>query len=224
MSKYIRIYNRLTKVMGITKLIWLLTVKPSKRIKYIKKYIYGSYVYYKLTGNCDKDYNFYKFTDNAASINKFEDYNKFIMDSTGNIYTTLTGMIFLKFYYLEDGDTKSSYDESIDLYNIKLKNDDLFRGDIKIAFLIKKKYKLPKFITYLIILKICEAHLNFKHVKDCVKCGYQFINKKCHICKICYTCRTLNNVVYECSQCEGFYCNKCICDEICDICYKNKYY
>lgn len=129
MSKYIRIYNELTKVMGIIELIFLGQVKPSHRNEN-KAFIYGPYVYCKLTRSKQTQFNFefmgcnceletdkngdvikkkekhfcknyfYKATNNASDVNAMQDFNKFIMDKNGNIYTTATGLVFLKYYYL----------------------------------------------------------------------------------------------------------------------------
>lgn len=229
MSKYIRIYNELTKVMGVIELIFLWQVKPSHRNEN-STYIYGPYIYCKLTRlkysnfikcNCDletdkngnvlkkkekhfcKNY-FYKETNNASDVNAMQDFNKFIMDKSGNIYTTATGLVFLKYYYLGRRDEihEELYTKHLDLilHTVHLKNNDLFCKNVRTIFLLKKKHKLPRFITYMVILHLCKLFLSSSYN---YKLSSKSLNYRCGVC-----C-ALDKKMYECDTCGVNYCRNC---------------
>jgi hypothetical protein len=131
--KYIRIYNKLSKRLGIVELYFVKRIKP---IKFSSEYIYGPYVY------SDEDTEFREL-EKLTDINEEPDYIKFIMDKEGNVFTTPTGLVAHKYFYLEYYYTKDDPEDSdwplrvgkvVYIEFIKL-----FGKKIKIIFMLKKK-------------------------------------------------------------------------------------
>lgn len=149
------------------------------------------------------------------------------MDHNGNVFTTITGIIFNSFYYLKN---PRKYVPYYIIHNntdnpVVLKNNNILRGDIRTIFLLKKKYKLPKFITYIILIEISKLHLKYflNGGLFCGRCNINIGNKICHICDKCSDCNTLNKKLFNCIMCADSICINCMAEGKCDYCYESVY-
>lgn len=227
MSKYIRLYNEIMKITRFAnELIKLGEIQVPKKFCGEEKYMIGPYVKFLLDGS---GFNLhYELTNDAADINKMEDYNKYIMNRDGEVFTTPTGLIARSFYYLEDPNKFIPYylhhnnvDELVVVY---LKKKNLLRGDIKTAFLLKYKYKIPKFILYKILIELSHLHINNLEPNLCDKCKISIHKEnKCHDCNVCLFCKTFNNIIYNCISCNDTMCRRCKIEGLCEYCYQYKY-
>lgn len=247
MSSYISIYEKITKAMNIVELIYLTTIKKKETI--IKNYpssifVIGPYVYRKLLKSkqtrafcaeqgfeificeCKKflhDLNF-KIIFKIESINERPQYDRFIMDVNHNIFTTPTGLIMLKYYYLDEGivfkegcfkdylDAKTLHRDAFDI---------LAKKDIRAAFQIKKKYKMPRFVIYLIIIEICKLHFKNSAKYICKNCDHPTFNEYCSECEdefCCVFCNSENNLL-NCDKCGDLICDDCTCSSIGRYCF-----
>jgi len=91
-------------------------------------------------------------------LNFEQDFYKYIINHEKNIYTTITGLI------------------SLHKFDVHIKSNILC-GDIRVIFLLKKKYKLPRFIMYLILLETSKLHLKYCD-KVCPHCNTHILGKK----------------------------------------------
>jgi hypothetical protein len=204
MSKYIKIFNILSRLLGSVELIYLFRLKPPKKINFNNGAIYGLYIYCKvIKGNdlitCSREH---KVTNNILDLNHCEDYEKFIMDEKGNVFTTLTGSIFLNQYMLIEKD--KPYNHNIDCVKVLLKKNNLLRGDVVIVFKLKKKFGLPKNLAYLILLELSKLHLIIKN--ECTSCSEKILGKYCHICDVCYSCKLFSDkLIFN----DEYYCKSC---------------
>ena len=230
MLKYIRIYNELTRIMGIIKLILIGCVDP---LDFSTEYAYGPYIYSKflaefLAESYDDEplidtVENYKELKKITDINELPDFCKFIMNKSGEVFTTPVGLIAHKYFYLEN--TKYETDNPLCQWGYSMdnvvysENSDLFGKRIKLIFLIKKKYNLPRPITYLIILSLCELY--FKKAKKyvCPSCNdvlnYDWL---CNYCDYCRNCKSVLDEKYKCDECEFIFCAKCMDDKYCFSC------
>ena len=138
-----------------------------------KDYIFGPYLANLYINGSDKIFYDYYSTNRISEINEFPNYYKFIANRKGEIFATPTGEM-VKYYYLETGEFKhdhfSSFIKTINIIDFIDKN--LFSKCIKAVFLLKKKYKLPRFITYKIILNLCVLCVCYTEKYYCLICGY----------------------------------------------------
>ena len=218
--KYISIYNILTHKTGTVKLILISKIyNLSAKIKFSSEYVYGPGISNKLlkqllnfpgTGNYNK---LNKLTD----INELPDYYKFIMNKSGEIFTTPTGLIVYKYFYL----FRPGFENCTEyMHNMVIADYlNLFSKRIKFILLIKKKYHLPRPVTYLIILALCELYFADIEKYACHKCGY-YLNEiklceKCDYCNYCYNIRKEN---LFCINCGLNICSECWLGAKCKSC------
>lgn len=179
----------------------------------------------------------YKIIKDMKNINDELDFNKFIMDHTGKIYTTITGLYYLQNYYLSVNKNIELYDNDgyYQFFDRTVKfNGDALRGDIRWLYLIKREYKyhLSKYVWYLIILELCKLHLyaNKKNKYMCPTCDNVLIfnenvtdqviklGKYCIDCNNCNNCNYLYKSLYSCNKCNDNVCKHCIDKYM--VCYK----
>jgi hypothetical protein len=155
-----QVFDEITKLLGEIELFQVTTLEKFKYDIAENEYYYGPYVYRKLlyknsrfkwwewdaspfdcsghhTIKCDCEANTYYITKNIRDLNHTDNLSKFLIDSKKNIWTTITGFL--------------SYNH--ENFDINIKNI------VYCVFLIKKKYKLPKFITYTILKEYCKKLL-----------------------------------------------------------------
>lgn len=164
MLKYVYIYNEITRIMGIVKLIYAGRLTVSK---FKSKYVYGPSIYSSFV-ECDIRNKGFKGIRKLTDINDLPDYKKFIMDNGGYVYTTPTGYITSMYFYVSPG-LKDDY--KVEKRIILIKTDYLGKR-LKFLFQIKKKFGLPRPVLYLIILALCEEYFKDCHEYICHRCDY----------------------------------------------------
>jgi hypothetical protein len=135
---------------------------------------------------------------------------------------------------------------TISSFSLREKESILSKKDIRVLFQIKKKYNIPRYVTYLIIIELCKIHMaNFKKY-ECVDCGktvsYYYIMSshlqkgkennlinRCSDCELgCVICDSICNTLIACHICHKEVCERCTTRInkaiVCDNCCKNNYY
>lgn len=222
MSKYIEIYDRLTKIMGIVELIYVKKQAISINDFGDYNYIFGPYLAKSCVFNDEANaYSFYK-TNDVAKINEFPNYYKFIANRNGEVFTTPTGNLiqhyFLKIDNFSSARDYSNFYEEIEDRVLDLDDKEFFSKCIRAVFLIKKKYKLPRPIANIIILKLCIVHFQNteKYYCDCDEfIGYSDV---CENCDVCSNCGTITDYKNYCRSCQMQVCNDCYTGEYCEEC------
>ena len=237
MAKYFYGYNMAACYLKQSKLLYLGKVSPKVNLEE-SEFLVGPFVYSKFITSkkteaereklnlrfrkifcfCDFKNHICKFTNyyivkNINDVNLFPDYDKFIMNSKGEIYTTLTGFYYLNYYYLHtnydfNNDMELLQQNYINSRMIQRTSDTMNLIKFVYLFIIGKERKLPRFIIYLIIMEFCE--LNFYKYTKCIckMCG----NLNCDDGHECCVCK-ISNVKLNKGVCGDFYCeqHECYC-------------
>lgn len=218
MSKYILIYDALTRMMGIIDLIFICkaSIPPQNFGGY--KYLYGPYItVLGIFGDKDNTHDCYQ-TNNILVLNESPIRDKFIINRNGEIFATPTSKL-MEFFYLEKKDAdydnfSDEFDDNIIYYKPGI---NLFSKCIRAVFLIKKKYNLPRPIAHLIILKLCSLHFNNTDKYYCSNCEEFKGNKLCSTCYSCDICgTTVANIM--CYTCKNSICFDTEHEKFCGYC------
>jgi hypothetical protein len=228
------IYNYLEKYFGKAELIYLGSYKPDNS----RGLIVGPWVYYKfLTSSrtvsarfdlgvkrknnkvaclCESNYHIcgldlYKKLRNVNEIMNLKDYDKFMMNSAGEIFTTITGFIFMKYYYLKDDlETFPKSDKFFKHVERKATTrSQKFPIKFIYLFMIMKKNALPRPVFYMILFELSKLHLRDENCEKytCSKCEAVLNSEKlCKSCDICNFCYEPHNRLYVCKLCDTNYC------------------
>jgi hypothetical protein len=206
--EFIRIYNKLTEEMGFVKLIKVYEHNGVGDFNFTSEFIYGSDIFMRETYRLEK----------LVDINSLPDYNKFIMNKKGEIFTTPTGLIVQKYFYLNYGNIDNVYVHRFEnVVNVEKLN--LLNKYIRFILLIKKKHHLPRPISYIIILALCELYFADIKYYTCSVCGFYLDKDKlCDKCDRCSTCNWMVDKDDECSNCKVKVCSNCSIGGECEKC------
>lgn len=201
--EFIRIYNKLTEEMGFVKLIKVYEHSGVEDFNFTSEFIYGSDIFMRETYRLEK----------LVDINGLPDYNKFIMNKKGEIFTTPTGLIVQKYFYLNYGNVNNVYVHRFEnVVNVEKLN--LLNKYIRFILLIKKKHHLPRPISYIIILALCELYFADIKYYTCSACGFYLDKDKlCDKCDRCNTCNRVINYENEYEFCGAGICSNCYIDK-----------
>lgn len=208
MSDSICFYNRLMEFLNDFELIHLESLNmPPKAIasdecvigKSLNKHIF----YIETTF----DFVVAKYKDAVHILNSMPDYKKFLIMPNGDCYTTPTGAFASQHYYLAI-DQPPDYNRMIFDYVIEKKTEDLNYRDVKhLIFILKNCLRIPRFISYKILLFYFKADFADYRKYICGICDKTVMrNGKCSRCKKCTACGIIVSRWLHCYKCKSYYC------------------